>query len=62
MIYCFDMSVLLGFDTEKILSEKLEMVTQKYSAHLFKNRDKKVTAGSEDTYWKIKREHRRKGE
>ncbi len=62
LTYCFDMSVLLGFDTGKILLDKLEKVKQKYPAHLFKNRDKKVDAGSEDIYWKIKKEHRRKGE
>lgn len=62
LMYCFDMSVLLGFDTGKILLDKLEKVKEKYPAHLFKNRDKKVDAGSEDIYWKIKKEHRKKGE
>ncbi|MEI6296711.1 MAG: MazG-like family protein [bacterium] len=61
LTYCFDMSVLLGFDTGKILLDKLEKVKQKYPAHLFKNRDKKVDAGSEEIYWKIKKEHRKKG-
>lgn len=62
LTYCFDMSVLLGFDTGKILLEKLEKVKEKYPAHLFKDRDKNVDAGSEDIYWKIKKEHRMKGE
>ncbi len=62
LTYCFDMSVLLEFDTGKILLDKLEKVKEKYPAHLFKNRDKKQDAGSEDIYWKIKKEHRRKGE
>jgi hypothetical protein len=61
-MYCFDMNVLMGFDTGKILLDKLEKVKEKYPAHLFKNRDKKTSAGSEDIYWKIKKEHRRKGE
>ena len=61
MLYCFDMSVLLGFDTEKILLDKLEKIKEKYPAHLFKNRKKGVDAGSEDIYWKIKKEHRMKG-
>lgn len=60
--YCFDMSVLLDLDTEKILKDKLKKVKQKYPAHLFKNRDKNVDPGSEDIYWKIKKEHRMKGE
>ncbi len=62
LTYCFDMSVLLELDTGKILLDKLEKVKQKYPAHLFKNRNKNVDAGSEDIYWKIKKEHRMKGE
>lgn len=62
LTYCFDMSVLLGFDTGKILLEKLEKVKKKYPAELFKNRDGKTDAGSEEIYWKIKKEHRKKGE
>jgi NTP pyrophosphatase (non-canonical NTP hydrolase) len=60
--YCFDMSVLLGFDTEKILMDKIKKVKQKYPAHLFKDRPKHIDAGSEDIYWKIKKEYRAKGE
>ncbi len=62
LTYCFDMSVLLGFDTGKILLDELEKVKLKYPAHLFKDRDNKVDAGSEEVYWKIKKEHRMKGE
>lgn len=58
LTYCFDMSVLLGFDTGEILLSKLEQVKKKYPAHLFKSRDKKTDAGAEDIYWKIKKEHR----
>lgn len=60
LIYCFSMSVHLGFDTGKILLEKVEKAKKKYPAHLFKNRNKGVDAGSEDIYWKIKKEHRTK--
>lgn len=60
LIYCFDMSVLLELDTGKILLEKLKQVKQKYPAHLFKNRDASVDAGSEAIYWKIKQNHRKK--
>jgi len=60
--YCFEISVLLNLDTEKLLMEKLKKVKAKYPAHLFKNRPKNVDAGSEDIYWQIKKEHRMKGE
>lgn len=60
--YCFDMSVLLGFDTEKILRDKIEKVKKKYPAHLFNKKNNNVDPGSEDIYWKIKKEHRMKGE
>ncbi len=61
LMYCLDMSVLLGLDTGKILLDKIEKVKAKYPAHLFKSRDKTKDAGSEDIYWKIKKEHRMKG-
>lgn len=60
MNYCFDMSVLLKLDTEKILLDKLKQVKKKYPVHLFKNRDKNTDAGSEEIYWKIKKAHRKK--
>lgn len=59
MIYCFDLSVLMGFDTEKILNKKLALAKKKYPAKLMKNRTKEP--GTEDLYWKIKKEHRMKG-
>jgi hypothetical protein len=55
------MSVLLEFDTGKIILDKLEKAKKKYPAELFHNRDKSVDAGTEDVYWKIKKEHREKG-
>lgn len=62
LIYCLEMSVLLGLNTGDIILKKLEKAKEKYPAHLFKNRDKNTDAGSEDVYWKIKKEHRMKGE
>ena len=64
LMYCFDMSVLLGFDTGKIILEKLEKIKQKYPAHLFKYKRKQagVWKDAPDIYWKIKKEHRMKGE
>jgi len=47
----------------KINKEKaIKKVKEKYPAHLFKNRPKHIDAGSEEIYWKIKKEHRMKGE
>ena len=60
--YCFDMSVLLGFDTEKILMDKLEKVKKKYPAHLLKNKLNQagISEDSPEIYWKIKKAHRMK--
>lgn len=60
LIYCFDMGVLLNFDMGEIFLSKLEMVKQKYPAHLFKTGDKKVNDNSQSVYLKIKKEHRKK--
>ncbi|MDB4991985.1 MAG: hypothetical protein JWL75_230 [Parcubacteria group bacterium] len=62
LIYCFDMSVLLGLDTGELMLQKLEKAKKKYPAELFKDRDPSKDAGSEDAYWKIKKESRMKGE
>jgi len=62
LIYCFNMTTLLGLDTGKILLDKLEKAKKKYPAHLFKNRSKDDDPGSEPIYWKIKKEHRMKRE
>ena len=62
LVYCLDMSVLLGLDTGKIVLDKLEKVKQKYPAHLFKDRAKHVDAGSEPIYWEIKKRHRASGD
>lgn len=60
LIYCLNMSVLLKLDTGKIILDKIEKIKEKYPAHLFKNRDKNVDAGSEKIYLEIKKEHRMK--
>jgi dCTP diphosphatase len=62
LIYCIDMSVLLELDTEKIILDKLAKAEEKYPAHLFQNRSNDTDAGTEDIYWKIKKEHRQKGD
>ncbi|HAE36594.1 MAG: Pyrophosphatase [Candidatus Nomurabacteria bacterium GW2011_GWF2_35_66] len=62
LTYCLDMSVLLEFDTGQIVLDKLEKIKLKYPAHLFKDRGEEIEPGSEEIYWKIKKEHRMKGE
>lgn len=59
MIYCFDIAVLMGFDTEKILRKKLKAAEKKYPAKLMKNRNQEP--GTEDVYWKIKKQYRKEG-
>jgi dCTP diphosphatase len=61
LIYSFDMAVLLGIDTKKIIEDKLDHVKKKYPANIFKARSKNAEPGNEDIYWKIKKEYRKKG-
>ena len=58
-IYAFDMAVLLGFDTEKIIHKKLNHANKKYPAKLMRQR-KGEAGNGEDVYWKIKNQYRRK--
>lgn len=55
MIYCLEMSVLLGLDTKKIVNQKLNLVAKKYPAKLMKSR--KENTGNKE-YLRIKKEHR----
>lgn len=59
LIYCIDIAVLLHIDTEKIILEKLKYIEKKYPAKLFNITGNKEQ-GTQEIYWKIKREHRRK--
>jgi NTP pyrophosphatase (non-canonical NTP hydrolase) len=58
LIYCIEMSVLLKFDTKKIIRKKLAHAAKKYPAKLMRERSKEP--GTEDVYWRIKKEHRKK--
>lgn len=58
LIYCFEMSVLLGLDTEKIMRKKLAYAGKKYPAKLMRVRTGE--SGTEDNYWRIKQEYRSK--
>lgn len=62
LIYCLDMSVLLGLDTGEIITKKLQKVREKYPADLFKKLESESEAGAEEVYWQIKKESRMKGE
>lgn len=59
--YCFDLSVLLGFDTEKIMRDKLKKVEEKYPATIFK-KGTSPEPGTENAYLDVKRKYRREGE
>jgi len=59
-IYAFEMAVLLGIDSEKIIKEKLEQVKKKYPAELMRKNAKDGSgSGADPKYWKIKNSHRR---
>ena len=58
LIYCFDMAVLLELDVTEIMQAKLDKIRHKYPAELFEGGDP-TKAGTDDTYWKIKHEHRK---
>lgn len=57
MIYGLEMSVLLGFDTEKIIIKKLAQAAKKYPARLMRQKKDDYRI---DDYLKIKKEHRNK--
>lgn len=57
-IYALQMSVLLKFDTKKIISRKLAYASRKYPAKLMRRRQQEP--GTESRYWQIKQAHRRK--
>lgn len=61
LIYCFDIAVLLDISVADIMRAKLEKIRKKYPAALFKNLPP-TEQGSHDIYWKIKKEHRKKGD
>jgi len=61
LIYCIDLSVTLGFNTEKIILDKLDHVKKKYPAKLMKKSMQKDDPGTDQEYWKIKKEYRKQG-
>jgi NTP pyrophosphatase (non-canonical NTP hydrolase) len=62
LIYCLEMAVLLGLDSEKIIRAKLAHSNKKYPAKLLRaNAQKGSGSGADTAYWKIKKAYRRKG-
>ncbi len=59
MIYCLDMAVILGIDSEVAIREKLEHVKKKYPAALMRATQTEKEPGNHDAYWNIKKEHRK---
>ncbi len=59
LIYCLDISVSLGLDTAALIREKLEHAKKKYPAELFSDRPEGQEPGTEDAYWKVKKEYRK---
>ncbi|HLC99657.1 MAG TPA: MazG-like family protein [Patescibacteria group bacterium] len=54
LIYCLEMSVLLEFDTEKIIRSKLAFAGKKYPAKLMR--------ADKTAYLQIKKEYRKRGQ
>ncbi len=59
LIYAMELSVLLGFDTEKIIRAKLALAEKKYPAKVMRN-DGVREIGVESAYERIKAKHRGK--
>ena len=59
LIYALELSVLLDFDTEKIIRDKLAESAKKYPAKTMKRLATNQEALMRE-YWKIKQKHRKK--
>lgn len=60
LIFCIEMSVTLGFDTEKIIIKKLQAAQKKYPARLMRKINHTADPGTAAEYWKIKETYRKK--
>jgi NTP pyrophosphatase (non-canonical NTP hydrolase) len=60
MIYCFDMGVVLDLDMEEILDAKLKHITEKYPTSIFNKDSNPQDPGTQEAYWKIKNDYRKK--
>jgi NTP pyrophosphatase (non-canonical NTP hydrolase) len=58
-IYAYQLSILLELDTERVISDKLEKISEKYPPELMKQRAETDTgSGNDSNYWQIKRKYR----
>lgn len=60
LIYCLDIATLLNIDAEKIITEKLKLISKKYPPHVVKD-TKGAEPGTDEEYLRIKKLYRRKG-
>lgn len=60
LIYCLNITVLLGIDTETMIMEKLELVKKKYPAEQVRN-DTDSESKAQHAYLAIKKQHREQG-
>ena len=58
ILYCLEMSVLLGLDTEKIVHKKLTHAAKKYPARLMRGGKSGPGTDADGHYWRIKKEYR----
>ncbi len=58
LIYAYSLCIELNLDVDEVIRKKLEKVKIKYPAHLMKNSSKEP--GTDNLYWKIKHDHRKK--
>lgn len=56
-IYAIELSVLLGLNTEKVITNKIKQIRKKYPAARMRKASK---AGDVSVYWEIKKKHRMK--
>lgn len=62
LIYAIEMGVLLDFDLDKVILDKLEHAAKKYPAELMrKNAKEGAGSGQDSEYWRIKEQYRKEG-
>ena len=58
-IYAYELTILLELDTERVIYDKLEKISEKYPPELMKRRAETNTrSGNDSNYWQIKRKYR----
>lgn len=61
LLYAIELSILMGFDTEKIIRAKLALVQKKYPAKAMRKRAANTEPGTDSEYLRIKEEYRKQG-